>query len=258
MIPAAVAATGLALLAVLGLTGGLDEKPAQPVASAGKTIDQGRFKVTVRDVRIGTAATGFGTNRQRFVIARMRVVNAGKETASLGGSGLAAGIAARTKDGKWLKPDEVEGLSAGSRTSAVQPGLPVEASVMWRAGPADSPRQFTIGLRKWVYEQGFSNASFTWRVETKDDELAARLTLPVTATPPATGPGRGPGGTTPGTNPGGTAPGTGPRSGATAAPGSGTGPGTGTGPGSGTGTGTGPGTGTGTAPGTSPGTGTRP
>jgi hypothetical protein len=183
----------LALLAVLGLTGGLDEKPAQPVASAGRTIDQGRFKVIVRDVRIGSAATGLGTNRQRFVIARMRVVNAGKETAPLSGSGLAAGIAARTKSGKWVKPDEVEGLSAGSKTGAVQPGLPVEASVMWRAGPADAPRQFTIGLRKWAYEQGFSDASFSWRVETKDDELAARLTLPVTPPAPATVPGSGTG-----------------------------------------------------------------
>jgi hypothetical protein len=169
------------LAGVLWVTGGLRETPPQPVKAAGKEIDQGRFKVTVRDARIATADAAFGPARQRYVIVRMRVVNTGKETASLGGSGLAAGVAARTKDGKWIKPDEAEGLAAGSQTTVVQPGLPVEASVMWKAGPADAPKQFTIGLRGWAYEPGFTDTTYSWRVETEGGKMAGRLTLPVAA-----------------------------------------------------------------------------
>ncbi|MEW2358900.1 hypothetical protein [Spirillospora sp. NPDC029432] len=180
-VPLAVAGGVSLLVAVLWITGGLKEAPRQPVKAAGKPIDQGRFTVTVRDARMATVEAGLGTSRQRYIVVRMRVVNTGKDTASLGGGGLGGGIAARTKAGKWVKPDEVEGLVSGSKTTYVQPGLPVEASVMWKAGPADAPKQFTIGLRNWEYEPGFSDSTYQWRVQTERGEMAGRLTLPVAA-----------------------------------------------------------------------------
>ncbi|MFI0350686.1 hypothetical protein [Actinomadura sp. 9N407] len=176
--PLAVVGVVAVLLAVLGVTGGLAETPPQPVKQAGEEIDQGRFKVTVRDARIA-ARNAFGPGKERYIVVRMRVVNTGNDTASLSGSGLSGGVAARTKAGKWVKPDDAEGLVAGSKTSVIQPGLPVEASVMWKAGPTDAPRQFTVGLRRWAYEPGFTDSTYRWRLDTKGDKMAGRLTLTV-------------------------------------------------------------------------------
>ncbi|RSN60266.1 MULTISPECIES: hypothetical protein [Actinomadura] len=171
------------LTAVLWATGGLDEKAKQPVKSPGKAVDVGLFSLTVHDVRAGVADTAMGGS-ERFLIVRMRVVNKGQETVGLGPSGLQDGVVARTKAGKWVKPDEVTGVAAGAATSDVQPGLPVEASVMWKLGPAQPPPTFTFGLRDWEYDHGFTDSDYTWRVQTEGGELAARYTLPVgTGTP---------------------------------------------------------------------------
>ena len=211
VVPLCVLGAAALLVPVLWATGGLAETPKQPAANPGRPVNLGLFSVTVRDARIGIATASFSSVRERFLIVRMRVVNQGKETQSLGSGGLTAGVAARTKDGKWVKPDRVEGVAAGAKTDAVQPGLPVEAAAMWKAGPADSPKTLTVGLREWKYDHGFTDSTFTWRVEQEDDALAGRMTLSVAppAPVPPQRPSVGPGGRTPGSSvgPGGRTPG---------------------------------------------------
>ncbi|GAA4099665.1 hypothetical protein GCM10022214_75940 [Actinomadura miaoliensis] len=168
------------LVSVLWLTGGLRETPQEPVKAPGRPIDQGWFDVTVRDARIVNVRPPFGNAPQRRLEVRLRVVNKGKETASLGLSGFGQGVAARAANGKWVKPEDVEGTAAGSATAVVQPGLPVEAAARWPLGPREAPAAFTVGLRKWEFGTGFTDTSFRWRVELEDDAgLAGRLTLPV-------------------------------------------------------------------------------
>ncbi|QFG22097.1 DUF4352 domain-containing protein [Actinomadura sp. WMMB 499] len=180
----AVACAVIVLAAVLWVTGGLEEKPKQPVKSPGKAVDVKRFALTVHDVRAGTADSALGGGNERFLIVRMRVVNKSEQTARLGGTGLQDGVVARTKDGKWVKPDQVTGVAAGAKTDAAQPDLPVEASVMWKLGTAAPPETFTFGLREWEYDHGFTDSEYTWRVQAEGGELAARFTLPVgTGTP---------------------------------------------------------------------------
>jgi hypothetical protein len=176
-----LAAVGvLAVLAsVLWVTGGLKETPTQPAKQPGRPLDLGLFTVTVRDARIGVADGGFGSGKERFLIVRMRVVNQGKETKSLSVGGLSDGVVALTKAGKWVKPDEVEGVAGGAKTDTTQPGLPVEASAMWKMGPADAPTKLTVGLREWKYEHGFTDPGYNWLVDKQSDALAGRLTLPV-------------------------------------------------------------------------------
>ncbi|WP_242909099.1 hypothetical protein [Actinomadura terrae] len=184
LVPACVLAALAVLVPVLWVAGGFAETPREPASRPGKAIDLGLFKVVVRDARIGTVKADFGSGRQRFVIVRMWVLNQGQETASLGFGGLREGVTALTKAGKWVKPDEVEGAAGGAKTGRAQPGLPVEASVMWKAGPADTPRRFTVGLRKWEYDHGFTDDTYSWRIDLEDDSLAGRLTLPVAAPSP--------------------------------------------------------------------------
>jgi hypothetical protein len=167
------------LVPVLWLTGGFKETPKQPVRQPGRPLDLGLFTVTVHDVRIGLADARFGSARERFLIVRMRVLNNSKETASLGIGGLGDGVVALTKAGKWVKPERVDGVAAGANTATTQPGLPVEASAMWKMGPADAPTKLTVGLRKWEYEHGFTDSGYNWLIDTEKDELAGRLTLPV-------------------------------------------------------------------------------
>lgn len=173
---------GLVLVAVLAAgvwaAGGFEEKPEQPAKKAGERLDLGLFEVTVRDVRIGLANT-FGSDKKRFLIMRMRVLNKGKETKSLGTGGLTDGVVALTKAGKWVKPERIEGVAGGAGTGTAQPGLPVEASAMWEMGPADAPKKLTVGLREWKYEHGFTDTSFNWIVDQRSDEFAGRLTLAV-------------------------------------------------------------------------------
>ncbi|MFV2209884.1 hypothetical protein ACFHW2_06645 [Actinomadura sp. LOL_016] len=179
----AVACAMVALAGVLWVTGGLKEKPKQPVKSPGEAIDAGLFSLTVHDVRAGVADGGLGGD-ERFLIVRMRVVNKGEETARLGSGGLQDGVFARTKDGKWVKPDQVTGVAAGAKTDAAQPDLPVEASVMWKLGSGQPPATFTFGLREWKYDHGFTDSTYMWRVQAEGGEMAARYTLPVgTGTP---------------------------------------------------------------------------
>ncbi|MEU9025156.1 hypothetical protein [Actinomadura sp. NPDC048394] len=188
LVPAAVACAVAAVAAVTWATGGFKEAPKQPVERPGKALNVGLFTVTVRDARIGLVKGVFDSDPKRYLIVRMRVVNNGRETESLGDGGLTDGLAARTKAGKWLEPDQVEGVAGGAKTDAVQPGLPVEASAMWKAGPADAPRRFTIGLRKWEYRTGFTDVSYNWLPDTEDGALAAKMTLPVAAAAPAAAP----------------------------------------------------------------------
>ncbi|QKW33598.1 hypothetical protein HUT06_05780 [Actinomadura sp. NAK00032] len=169
------------LSAGVGAAGGFKEKPKQPVKKAGERLDLGLFEVTVRDVRTGVADETFGSGEKRFLIMRMRVLNKGKETESLGTGGLTDGVVALTKAGKWVKPERIEGVAGGASTGTAQPGLPVEASAMWEMGPADSPKKLTVGLREWKYEHGFTDTSFNWIVDQKSDEFAGRLTLAVGA-----------------------------------------------------------------------------
>ncbi|MFD0691578.1 hypothetical protein [Actinomadura fibrosa] len=181
-----LAACALAVgVPVLWVTGGFAETPQQPAVRAGQPVDLGLFTVTVRDARIGLDDSGIGSTRERFVIVRLHVVNKGKESVGLGIGGLSQGLAARTRKGQWIRPDDVDGVAGGAKTDMVQPGLPVEASAKWKAGPADAPRQFTIGLRKWTYDHGFTDTTYAWRVDLQDDALAGRLTLPVAALTPA-------------------------------------------------------------------------
>ncbi|WP_149263111.1 hypothetical protein [Actinomadura sp. K4S16] len=177
--PAAAAGVAAILVPVLWVTGGFKETPKQPAAKPGKPLDLGLFEVTVHDARIGQVEGGFGAGRERRLIVRLRVLNKGQETESLGIGGLSDGVVALTKAGKWLKPDDVEGVAGGSKTGTTQPGLPVEASAMWKMGPADAPTELTVGLRKWEYEHGFTDDDYNWLVDPKSDELAGRLTLPV-------------------------------------------------------------------------------
>ncbi|XRQ10837.1 hypothetical protein ACN3XK_08055 [Actinomadura welshii] len=179
VVPLAALAVLAVLVPVLWVTGGLKETPKQPTKPAGKKLDLGLFDVTVLDARIGLVDAGLGSEQERFLIVRMKVLNKGKETEPLGGGGLADGVVALTRTGKWVKPEEVKGLAAGAETIVAQPGLPVEASAMWKMGPEDSPEKLTVGLRKWKYEHGFTDATFNWIVQREDDVLVGRLTLPV-------------------------------------------------------------------------------
>ncbi|TDB77757.1 hypothetical protein E1264_37315 [Actinomadura sp. KC216] len=179
VVPLCVLGAVAVLVPVLWATGGLAETPKQPSQPAGKALDLGLFTVTVRDARVGLVDGGFGGKKERFLIVRMRVVNKGKETKSLNTGGLADGVAALTKDGKWVKPEQVEGVAGGAETIVAQPELPVEVSAMWKLGPADAPRKLTVGLRKWTYDHGFTDSTFTWRVDRESDTLVGRLTLPV-------------------------------------------------------------------------------
>lgn len=185
VVPVCVLFAVALLVPVLWVTGGLAATPRQPAASPGERLDLGQFTVTVRDARIGMATARFGNKKERFLIVRMRVVNQGKETASLGTGGLTDGVVALTKAGKWVKPDQVRGVAAGAETGVAQPGLPVEASAMWKMGPTGRPRKLTVGLREWKYEHGFTDSDFKWLVFREDDELAGRMTLPVAAMSPA-------------------------------------------------------------------------
>lgn len=189
--PLAAACAAAVLVPVLWVTGGFKETPKEPAERPGRPLDLGLFDVTVRDARTGLATANFGSAKERFLIVRMRVVNKGKETESLGQGGLSDGVSALTKAGKWVRPERVEGLAAGAKTDVVQPGLPVEASAMWKMGPADAPRKLTVGLREWKYGHGFTDETFNWTVDREDDTLVGRLTLPVAALavqprPPAT------------------------------------------------------------------------
>ncbi|MFI0410722.1 hypothetical protein [Actinomadura sp. 3N508] len=179
VVPLCVLCAVAVLVPVLWVTGGFAETPKQPSQPAGKALDLGLFTVTVRDARVGLVDGGFGSKKERFLIVRMRVVNKGKETKSLHIGGLADGVAALTKDGKWVKPEEVEGVAGGAETIVAQPELPVEVSVMWKLGPADAPRKLTVGLRKWTYDHGFTDHAYSWKVDRESDKLVGRLTLPV-------------------------------------------------------------------------------
>lgn len=168
---------------VLWATGGFAAAPEQPVKKPGKPLNVGLFTITVHDARIGLVEGAFDSGRQRYLIVRMRVLNNGKETAPLGDGGLTDGLAARTKAGKWVEPDEVEGVAGGAKTDTTQPGLPVEASAMWKMGPADAPKEFTVGLRQWEYKTGFTDLSYNWLVDAKSKKLAAKMTLPIASGP---------------------------------------------------------------------------
>ncbi|WP_067813520.1 hypothetical protein [Actinomadura kijaniata] len=164
-------------VAGVGLAGGFAGTPPQPDKPAGKPIDVGAFEVTVRDTLVTTDR--FDRN-QRFLAVRMRVVNKGRESAALGAGGLRFGLVGRTRDGRWVNPDDVEAVAAGSKIYEVHPGLPVEATAKWRMGPADAPGRFVLGLREWEYGPGFTDTDIRWRADTEDDRLAARVTLAVT------------------------------------------------------------------------------
>ncbi|CNE27369.1 Uncharacterised protein [Mycobacterium tuberculosis] len=179
--PAVLLGVAAVLVPVVWVAGGFKATPKQPVAKAGERLDLGLFEVTVHDARIGSARETFGSGEQRYLIVRMRVLNKGKETKSLGSGGLTDGVVALTKAGTWVKPERVDGVAGGAQTDMTQPGLPVEASAMWKMGPADSPTRLTVGLRKWKYEHGFTDSDFNWFVDQKSDKLAGRLTLPVGA-----------------------------------------------------------------------------
>ncbi|MCP9980060.1 hypothetical protein [Actinomadura madurae] len=170
--PVAVLGVLAVLVPVLWLVGGFKETPKQPAKRPGEPLDLGLFTVTVHDARIGLVDAGFGSARERFLIVRMRVLNNGKETTSLGIGGLGNGVVALTKAGKWVKPEQVEGVAAGAKTDTTQPGLPVEASAMWKMGPADAPTKLTVGLKKWEYEHGFTDVSYKWLITTEGDDLA--------------------------------------------------------------------------------------
>ncbi|MDL4814913.1 hypothetical protein [Actinomadura opuntiae] len=188
LVPVIVACAVAALAAATWAAGGFAEAPKQPAGRPGKALDAGLFTVTVHDARIGLVKGAFDSAPKRYLIVRMRVVNNGKETASLGDGGLADGLAARTKVGKWVEPDDVQGVAGGAKTITTQPGLPVEASAMWKMGPADAPTRFTIGLRKWEYRTGFTDVSYNWLVDRQSDALVARMTLPIAAPAPAARP----------------------------------------------------------------------
>ncbi|WP_131732299.1 hypothetical protein [Actinomadura formosensis] len=179
VVPGAVLGVVAVLVPVVWVAGGFKETPKQPAKKAGDPLDLGLFSVTVRDARIGLAGGMFGSGEQRFLIVRMRVLNKGKKTISLGSGGLSEGVVARTGAGKWVEPERIDGVAGGAKTDTTQPGLPVEASAMWGMGPADAPAKLTVGLRKWKYEHGFTDSSFNWIVDPKSDELVGRLTLAV-------------------------------------------------------------------------------
>ncbi|MFI0481904.1 hypothetical protein [Actinomadura sp. 9N215] len=181
VVPLCVVCAVAVLVPVLWVTGGFEEAPKQPAAPPGRSLDLGLFAVTVRDARIGLETGDFGSKKEPFLIVRMRVVNQGKETESLDTGGLADGVAALTKDGKWVKPERVEGVAGGAETSVAQPELPVEASAMWKLGQSDAPRKLTVGLRKWTYDHGFTDSTFSWSVDREDETLVGRLTLAVAA-----------------------------------------------------------------------------
>ncbi|MBO2454303.1 hypothetical protein J4573_44960 [Actinomadura barringtoniae] len=181
VLPVGAAVAFALFVGVLWVVGGLKETPQQPVKAPGNEIDQGRFSVTVRDAKIVMQKGALDIKIQRYVIVRMHVVSHDKESASLSSGGLLNGVAARTKTGKWVPPDDIEATAAGSKTLSIQPGLPVEAVAMWKMGPADAPKEFTVGLRQWEWGTGFTDKEYDWRTDPTDDALAGKLTLRLAA-----------------------------------------------------------------------------
>ncbi|TDD80515.1 hypothetical protein E1293_20600 [Actinomadura darangshiensis] len=179
VVPVSVAVAVAVLAPVLWVAGGFKETPKQPGKPAGKALDLGLFSVTVHDARAGLADGQFGAAKERYLIVRMRVLNKGKETVSLSDGGLKDGVVARTAAGKWVEPDRFEGVAGGTATSTTQPGLPVEASAMWKLGQSEVPAKLTVGLRMWKYDHGFTDTAFNWLPDKADDALAGRLALPV-------------------------------------------------------------------------------
>ncbi|MGI8330053.1 hypothetical protein ACRYCC_08800 [Actinomadura scrupuli] len=166
-------------VAVLWVVGGFDAAPHGPkTVPVGSKVDQRRFTVTFVSARIGQAKGQFGTDTRRSLIVRLKVTNNSRKTTSLS-SDLAQGIAGEPKPGSYLAPDNVIGYANGSETTAVQPGLPVEAELIWPLSPQNTPAKITVALWRWDYSTGFTDPQYNWKVDKKFTKPAAKITLAV-------------------------------------------------------------------------------
>ena len=134
---------------VLGMTGGLAATPDKPRQAGPNTaIDQGRFTVTVLGARVGMVKGLFSETPKRSLIVKMRVVNNGTDTASME-IDFAHGIAGEPKPGSYKDvPDGnvTTTTGDGSKTSAVEPGLPVTTEVSWELPAGTTPAKVTLAL----------------------------------------------------------------------------------------------------------------
>jgi hypothetical protein len=166
-------------VAVVWAFGGFDAAPSGPeTVAVGAKVDQGRFTVTFVSARIGLAKGQLGSDPKRSLIVRMKVTNNSRQTTSLS-SDLTRGIAGEPKPGTYLAPDNAIGYANGSQTTAVQPGLPVEAELIWPLGPDVSPAKVTVALWRWQYSAGFTDPQFNWKVDKKFTKASAKVTLAV-------------------------------------------------------------------------------
>jgi hypothetical protein len=173
-----LAVLGLAA-GVLALFGGFQAAPKGPKQlTAGTRVDQHRFGVTVLSARIGMVKGTFGADPKRSLIVVMKVVNQGRETASMSGD-LVQGIAGEPQHGTYLAPDSTTGYSHGSPTTAIQPGLPIEAELNWTLPAGNTPTKVTVAFWQWTHNAGFTDQQFNWWVDKKGSPVTHEVTLAV-------------------------------------------------------------------------------
>jgi hypothetical protein len=175
----AVLGACLLAVAVVWAVGGFDAAHRGPKAvGAGKKVEQGLFTVTFVSARIGMAKGQFGSDTKRSLIVRMKVTNNGKRTTTLSGD-LDRGLAGEPKPGTYLPPENIVGYANGSETTVVQPGMPIEAELIWSLAADNTPAKMTVALWKWGYSAGFTDPQYNWKVDKKFTKAAARVTLAV-------------------------------------------------------------------------------
>jgi hypothetical protein len=168
---------------VLGMAGGLAATPGKPRQAGPNTaVDQGRFTVTVLGARVGMVKGLFSQAAKRSLIVKMRVVNNGTDTASVDVS-FVHGLVGEPKPGTYKEvPDgnATATTSDGSKTSSIEPGLPVTAEVSWELPAGTTPAKMTLALRQWEYHPGFTDVEYIWFM-TKSSPVMAEITVPVQA-----------------------------------------------------------------------------
>jgi len=166
-------------VSALGMAGGLAARSSGPKQyGPGTPVNQVRFTVTVLGARIGLLQSDFSGAAKRSLIVKMRVVNDGKNSASVSVA-LATGLAGEPTPGNYKQVGAMTGLAAdGSKTSSVEPGLPIEAEASWELAPGVSPAKVTIALRQWEYRPGFTDEQYSWWMS-KLSTVIAEVTVPV-------------------------------------------------------------------------------
>jgi hypothetical protein len=168
------------LIGVTAVFGGLRGRPNGPAkATAGHTIDQGLFKVEALSAHLQQIRQFSGPAKNALVMTA-HVTNLDHK--SRGVSDFLDGVAAEPQPGRYASadPGESTGRIAGSDTTEIHPGMPIDVQVVWTLPDRAAPRSVTVAFRQWSYGQSFTTDVFEWSV-TKTSPVTAKVTLPVRA-----------------------------------------------------------------------------